>query len=170
MDATDLPATLATVWRVESPRVVARPVRIVGDIDTAEELAQETFVAAIEKWRRDGIPDNPAAWLHTTARFLAIDRIRRRDTQRTKYQRVAADLPQEGDIDVDHVIDGDLADDLLGLIFMSCHPILSPDARSALTLKLVCGLGTGEVAHAFLVPESTSLRAPSRTRAPAPTV
>jgi len=155
MESTDLPATLAAVWRVESPRVVARLARIVGDIDTAEELAQDTFVAAIEKWRQDGIPNNPAAWLNTTARYLAVDRIRRRDTQRNKYQQVAATVPKDGDIDIDHIVDGDLADDLLGLIFMSCHPILSPDARSALTLKLLCGLSTGEVARAFLVPEST---------------
>jgi RNA polymerase sigma factor (sigma-70 family) len=155
MEPTDLPSTLETVWRVESPRVVARLVRLVGDIDTAEELAQDTFVAAIERWRRDGIPNNPAAWLNTTARFLAVDRIRRRDTQRSKYQQVAATLPEEREIDIDQVVDGDLADDLLGLIFMSCHPILSPDARSALTLKLLCGLSTGEVARAFLAPEST---------------
>jgi RNA polymerase sigma factor (sigma-70 family) len=155
MDTTDLPATLTTVWRVESPRVVARLVRLVGEINTAEELAQDTFVAAIEKWRRDGMPNNPAAWLNTTARFLAVDHIRRRDTQRNKYQQVAATLPEDHEIDIDHIVDGDLADDLLGLIFMSCHPILSPDARSALTLKLLCGLGTGEVARAFLVPEST---------------
>jgi RNA polymerase sigma-70 factor (ECF subfamily) len=155
MESTDLPTTITAVWRVESPRVVARLARIVGDIDTAEELAQDTFVAAVEKWRRDGLPNNPAAWLNTTARFLAVDRIRRRDTQRSKYQQVAAALPKNDDIDIDHIIDGDLADDLLGLIFMSCHPILSPDARSALTLKLLCGLGTGEVARAFLVPEPT---------------
>jgi RNA polymerase sigma-70 factor (ECF subfamily) len=155
MDVIDLPATLATVWRVESPRVLARLVRFVGDIDTAEELAQDTFVAAIEKWRRDGLPNNPGAWLNTTARFLAVDRIRRRDTQRSKYQQVAATLPKDSALDIDHVVEGDLADDLLGLIFMSCHPILSPDARSALTLKLLCGLGTGEVARAFLKPEST---------------
>jgi RNA polymerase sigma-70 factor (ECF subfamily) len=155
MEAAELPATLTTVWRVESPRVVARLVRLVGDIDTAEELAQDTFVAALEKWRRDGIPKNPAAWLTTTARFLAVDLIRRRDTQRSKYRQVAATLPEGRDIDIDHIVDGDLADDLLGLIFMSCHPILSLDARSALTLKLVCGLGTEEVARAFLVPETT---------------
>jgi predicted RNA polymerase sigma factor len=155
MESTDLPATLAAVWRVESPRVLARLARIVGDIDTAEELAQDTFVAAIEKWRRDGIPNNPGAWLNTTARFLGVDRIRRRDNERSKYQQVAAALPKDGDIDIDHIVDGDLADDLLGLIFMSCHPILSPDARSALTLKLLCGLSTGEVARAFLVPEPT---------------
>lgn len=155
MKATDLPVRLATVWRVESPRVVARLARVVGDIDSAEELAQDTFVAALEKWGRDGVPDNPAAWLNRTARFLAIDRIRRRDTQRGKYQQVAATLPEDPEIDIDHVVEGELADDLLGLIFMSCHPILSPDARSALTLKLLCGLSTEEVARAFLAPEST---------------
>jgi RNA polymerase sigma-70 factor (ECF subfamily) len=155
VETTDLRAALATVWRLESPRVVARLVRLVGDIDTAEELAQDTFVAAFEKWRRDGIPDNPAGWLNTTARFLAVDRIRRRDTQRSKYQQVAATVPKDGEMDIDNIVDGDLADDLLGLIFMSCHPILSPDARSALTLKLVCGLSTAEVARAFLAPEST---------------
>ena len=81
---------MATLWRVESPRVIARLMRQVGDLDTAEELAQDAFVAAIEKWRHEGVPDNPAAWLNTTARFLAVDRIRRRDTQRGKYRLVAA--------------------------------------------------------------------------------
>lgn len=155
MDTTDLPATVEAMWRVESPRVIARLVRLVGDIDTAEELAQDTFVAALERWRRDGIPHNPAAWLTTTARFLAVDRIRRRDTQRHKYQQVAAMSSQTTEPDIDQIVDGDLADDLLGLIFMSCHPILSPDARSALTLKLVCGLNTSDVARAFLAPEPT---------------
>ncbi len=157
-ETSDLPATLAAVWRVDSPRLIARLVRLLGDIDTAEEVAQDTFVAAIEKWRRDGVPTNPGAWLHTTARFLAVDRIRRRDTQRTKYQQVAAaasDVTGDAQIDIDHMADGDLADDLLGLIFMSCHPILSPDARSALTLKLLCGLNTAEVARAFFAPEAT---------------
>ena len=129
--------------------------RQVGDLDTAEELAQDTFVAAIEKWRQDGVPDNPAAWLNTTARFLAVDRIRRRDVQRGKYQLVAASEPDTHEHDLDKIVDGDLADDLLGLIFMACHPILSPDARSALTLKLVCGLTTDEVARAFLTPVPT---------------
>jgi RNA polymerase sigma factor (sigma-70 family) len=155
MDTVDVDATLSTLWRVESPRVIARLARLVGDIDTAEELVQDTFVAALEKWRQDGVPNNPAAWLMTTARFLAVDRIRRRDTQRRKYQQVAATAPASTEPDIDQIIDGDLADDLLGLIFMSCHPILSPDARSALTLKLVCGLTTGDVARAFLAPEPT---------------
>jgi RNA polymerase sigma factor (sigma-70 family) len=155
MNAANVDATVATLWRVESPRVLARLARFVGDLDTAEELAQDTFVAAIEKWRKDGVPDNPAAWLHTTARYLAVDRIRRRDTQRSKVRLAAATSPQVVEHDLAELVDGDLADDLLGLIFMAAHPILSPDARSALTLKLVCGLDTEDIARAFLVPGPT---------------
>ena len=146
---------LAALWRVESPRMIARLMRLVGDLATAEELAQDAFVTAIEKWRQDGVPDNPAAWLTRTARFLAIDHIRRRDTLRDKYHLVAGSQPQTMGHDLDEIVDGDLADDLLGLIFMACHPILSPDARSALTLKLVCGLSTDDVARAFLTPAAT---------------
>ena len=152
---TSIDTTVAALWRVESARVIARLARLVGDVDTAEELAQDAFATAIEKWRSDGIPNNPAGWLHTTARYLAVDLIRRRDTQHGKYQRIAATSPQATEVDIDEVVDGDLADDLLGLIFMTCHPILSPDARSALTLKLVCGLSTEDVARAFLAPEPT---------------
>lgn len=155
MSTSSVDAMIATLWRVESPRLIARVGRLVGDLDTAEELAQDTFAAAIEKWRADGIPDNPGAWLTTTSRYLAIDRIRRRDTGRDKIRTVAATTPETTEIDVDRIIDGDLADDLLGLVFMSCHPLLAPDARSALVLKLVCGLTTGEVANAFLTPETT---------------
>jgi RNA polymerase sigma-70 factor, ECF subfamily len=155
MSAANIDATVATLWRVESPRVLARLARFVGDLDTAEELAQDTFVAAIEKWRQDGVPDNPAAWLHTTARYLAIDRIRRRDTNRNKVRLVAAANPQVVEHDLAELVDGDLANDLLGLIFIAAHPILSPDARSALTLKLVCGLATEDIARAFLVPGPT---------------
>jgi RNA polymerase sigma factor (sigma-70 family) len=151
----ELDQRLATLWRVESPRLIARLMRQVGDLDTAEELAQDTFVAAISKWRQDDVPDNPAAWLNTTARFLAVDRIRRRDTQRGKYHLVAVSQPQASELNLDDIVEGDLVDDLLGLIFMACHPILSPDARSALTLKLVCGLSTDEVARAFLLPAAT---------------
>ncbi|MGH8826984.1 MAG: sigma factor, partial [Jiangellaceae bacterium] len=151
----DLDQRLATLWRVESPRVIARLVRQVGDLDTAEELAQDAFVVAIEKWRQDGVPDIPAAWLNTTARFLAVDRIRRRDTQRGTYHLVAASQPQALEHDLNEIVEGHLADDLLGLIFMACHPILSPDARSALTLKVVCGLSTEDVARAFLTPAAT---------------
>ncbi len=147
----NLDQRVAAVWRVESPRLVARLTRLVGDLGEAEELAQDAFVTAIAKWRTDGVPDNPGAWLATTARYLAADHLRRRDAGRGKYRLVAADQPPT----VEPELDGDLADDLLGLIFMACHPILSPDARSALTLKLVCGLSTEDVARAFLVPEAT---------------
>jgi RNA polymerase sigma-70 factor, ECF subfamily len=155
MSAANIDATVAALWRVESPRVLARLARFVGDLDTAEELAQDTFVAPIEKWRQDGVPDNPAAWLHTTARYLAVDRIRRRDTHRDKVRVVAATSPQVVEHDLTEAVDGDLADDLLGLIFMAAQPSLSPDARSALTLKLVCGLATEDIARAFLVPGPT---------------
>jgi RNA polymerase sigma-70 factor, ECF subfamily len=151
----ELDQRVTTLWRIESPRMIARLMRLVGDLDTAEELAQDVFVAAIEKWRHDGVPDNPAAWLNTTGRFLAVDRIRRRDTQRGKYQLVAATQPQALAHDLDEIVDGDMAEDLLGLIFMACHPILSPDARSALTLKIVCGLSTDDVARAFLTAAPT---------------
>lgn len=154
-DRHSVDTTVSTLWRVESPRLIARLARLVGDVETAEELAQDTFVLAIEKWRRDGIPNNPAAWLHKGARFLAIDRIRRRDSQRDKYQQVAVNAPGAVEHDLDEIVDGDLAEDLLGLIFMVCHPILSPDARSALTLKLICGLDIEDVARAFLTPEAT---------------
>ncbi len=151
----ELDQRLATLWRVESPRMIARLMRQLGDLDSAEEIAQDAFMAAIEKWPQDGVPDNPAAWLSTTARYLAVDRIRRRDTQRGKYHLLAASQPQVTQPNLDEIVDGDLANDLLGLIFMACHPILSPDARSALTLKLVCGLSTDDVARAFLTPTST---------------
>lgn len=146
---------VAALWRVESPRLIARLMRQVGDLDTAEELAQDAFLAAVERWRTDGVPDNPAAWLTTTARFLAVDRIRRRDVGRDKYRLVAAAQPMALEHGIDEIVDGNLAEDLLGLIFMACHPILTPDARSALTLKLVCGLSTADVAGAFLVTPST---------------
>src|SRR6478735_11264983 len=103
--ADTLDQRLAALWRVESPRVIARLVRQVGDLDTAEELAQDVFVAAIEKWRQEGVPDNPAAWLNTTARFLAVDRIRRRDTQRGKYHLVAASQPPVVEHDLGESID-----------------------------------------------------------------
>ena len=146
--------------------MVARLARLVGDLDTAEELAQDTFVAAIEKWRVDGVPNNPGAWLNRTSHHLAVDRLRRRDTQRRRYRQVAATAPQSLEHDLDEIVDGDLAQDLLGLIFMSCHPVLSPDARSALTLKLVCGLSTEDVARAFLAPVSTVAQRIVRAKRP----
>jgi RNA polymerase sigma-70 factor, ECF subfamily len=154
MSTTDASVLLDAVWRLEAPRVTARLARLVGDLDTAEELTQDTFVAAMQRWERDGVPENPAAWLMTTARFLAIDLLRRRDTQRTKYQTIANSVDRQVAA-VDDEPDHALADDMLGLIFMACHPVLSPDARSALTLKFVCGLATPEIARAFVTSEAT---------------
>jgi RNA polymerase sigma-70 factor, ECF subfamily len=145
---------LETVWRLEAPRITARLTRLVGDLDTAEELTQDTFLTALQRWETSAIPDNPAAWLMKTARFLAIDLLRRRDTQRTKYQAIANTRPDLFEPD-DTIDDGPLGDDLLGLIYMACHPVLSPDARTALTLKHLCGFTTGEIAHAFLSNEPT---------------
>jgi RNA polymerase sigma-70 factor (ECF subfamily) len=149
-----LDARLAVVWRVESPRVIARLARMVGDLGTAEDIAQDAFVAAIEKWRAGGIPPEPAAWLHRTARYLAIDLIRRQDAQQVKYRQLAIGssvVPEPTELEEE----SRLADDLLGLIFMACHPVLSADAKSAMTLKLVCGLTTEEVSRALLVRQST---------------
>ena len=147
------PSALDAVWRLEAPRITARLVRLVGDLDTAEELTQDTFIAALQRWERDGIPDTPAAWLATTARFLAIDLIRRRDIQRSKYQIIAQTVAPAVDVDAGES-DEPVGDDLLGLIFMACHPILSPDARSALTLKYLCGLNNAEIARAFFTSEA----------------
>jgi RNA polymerase sigma factor (sigma-70 family) len=153
-EVSALEERLAAVWRAESPRLIARVARLVGDLSAAEDIAQDAFVAAIEKWRVEGLPPQPAAWLHRTARYLAIDRIRRQDAQQAKYRQLAArsDVVQPPE---ELPSDATLADDLLGLIFMACHPVLSADARSALTLKLVCGLTTEEVARALLTAQAT---------------
>ncbi|MDT4978092.1 MAG: hypothetical protein QOG98_3850 [Pseudonocardiales bacterium] len=154
-EAGALDARLAAVWRVESPRLIARLARLVGDLGAAEDIAQDAFVAAIQKWRADGIPTEPAAWLHRTARYLAIDRIRRQDAQQSKYRQLAAGRPDVAAEPTELEQESTLADDLLGLIFMACHPVLSADAKSALTLKLVCGLTTEEVSRALLTSQAT---------------
>ncbi|WP_367321307.1 RNA polymerase sigma factor [Streptomyces sp. HUAS ZL42] len=146
--------TVETVFRIESPRVVAAVARIVRDLGIAEELAQDALVAALEQWPRDGVPDNPGAWLTATARHRAVDLIRRRENYARKLQEIGRDLettaPPEEPSDPD-----DIDDDLLRLVFTTCHPVLSPEARIALTLRLLGGLTTPEIARAFLVPEAT---------------
>ncbi|MFJ3333694.1 RNA polymerase sigma factor [Streptomyces sp. NPDC086766] len=145
---------LETVFRLESPRVVAAVARIVRDVGIAEELAQDALVAALEQWPRDGVPDNPGAWLMTTARHRAVDLVRRRERYARKLAEIGRDLettsgPEEpsGPDDID--------DDLLRLVFTTCHPVLSAEARIALTLRLLGGLTTAEIARAFLAPEPT---------------
>ncbi|WP_306396571.1 RNA polymerase sigma factor [Telluria beijingensis] len=154
--------TIAAVWRIESGRINGSVARIVRDVGLAEELAQDALVAALERWPRDGIPDRPGAWLLTAARNGAFDLLRRDRSLREKLEQIGLDLEaQEALIVPDFVDDLDakardvVKDDLLRLMFTACHPVLSLDARLALTLKLLGGLATGEIARAFLVPEST---------------
>jgi RNA polymerase sigma factor (sigma-70 family) len=151
---SDIHGAIEAVWRIESPRLIAGLTRLVRDLGLAEELAQDALVAALEQWPVSGIPRNPGAWLMTTGKHRAIDRMRRTRLQERKYEQVGRDmeLHEEPEMDVE---DDDVGDDLLRLIFIACHPILSMEARVALTLRLLGGLTTEEIARAFLVPEST---------------
>ncbi len=153
---------IATVWRLESARITACVARVVRDIGVAEELAQDALVAALEHWPKDGVPDNPAAWLMTTAKRRALDHLRHRQMADARHEDIAADMEALGATHVPDFVDAldearqdDIGDDLLRLIFTACHPLLSTDARVALTLKLLGGLSTHEIARAFLVPEAT---------------
>ena len=155
-------AAIGAVWRIESAKIVAGVARLVRDIGLAEELAGDALVAALEHWPASGIPDNPGAWLMRTAKNAALDHLRREKSLREKCSQIAQDLEAlEAHIVPDFVDELDAArndpiqDDLLRLIFTACHPVLSTEARVALTLKLLGGLGTGEIARAFLVPEPT---------------
>ncbi|MGW2729530.1 RNA polymerase sigma factor [Streptomyces sp. NPDC001494] len=145
---------IETVFRLESPRVVAGVARIVRDVGLAEELAQDALVAALERWPRDGVPDNPGAWLMATARHRAVDLVRRRETYARKLAEVGRTLPDTVPAQEPADPDG-IDDDLLRLVFTTCHPVLSPEARIALTLRLLGGLTTAEIARAHLVPEAT---------------
>jgi RNA polymerase sigma factor (sigma-70 family) len=154
--ATDAHRAIEAIWRIESARLIAGLARVVGDIGTAEELAQDALVAALEQWPTEGVPDRPGAWLMATAKHRAIDLIRRRKTLERKHEEIGRDINRvQEDFDLDTAIDEDVGDDLLGLIFTACHPILSKDARVALTLRVLGGLTTDEIARAFLVPVST---------------
>jgi RNA polymerase sigma factor (sigma-70 family) len=147
------------VWRIESSRLIAALARLTGDLGLAEELAQDALVAALEQWPRTGAPPNPGGWLMTTARNRAIDAHRRRAVHQRKIQFLGRDLEDGHDPmadEVDDALDDHIGDDLLRLVFMACHPVLSMNARVALTLRCLAGLSTVEIARAFLVPESTA--------------
>jgi len=143
------------VWRIESARLIAGLARIVRDVGLAEELAQDALVAALEQWPQSGIPDNPGAWLMGTARHRAIDQLRRRTLLERKHEDLGREIAerQESAPDLAAAIDDDIGDDLLRLVFVACHPVLSREARIALTLRLLGGLTTEEIARAFLVAE-----------------
>jgi RNA polymerase sigma factor (sigma-70 family) len=146
------------VWRIESPRLIAALTRIVRDVGLAEDLAQDALVAALERWPRTGIPDNPAAWLMAAAKNRAIDLLRRNKLLDRKHQQIGYELESSRQLtpdDINAALDETIGDDLLRLIFISCHPILSPEARVALTLRLLGGLTTDEIARAFLLAEPT---------------
>ncbi|KVN41837.1 RNA polymerase subunit sigma-24 [Burkholderia pyrrocinia] len=153
---------IEAVWRIEAPKIIARAARVVRDVGVAEELAQDTLVAALEHWPVDGVPDNPAAWLMTAVKRRALDRVRQEALHAAKRDQLGHELdaldahvvPDIADALAD-ARDDDIGDDLLRLIFTACHPVLSTDARVALTLRLLGGLTTGEIARAFLTPEPT---------------
>jgi len=153
----DIHRQIEAVWRIESAKIIATVARIVGDIGLAEDLAQDALVVALEKWPATGVPDNPAAWLTATAKHRAIDAVRRNVTLESKVEVLRYDLEirQPADrADPDITPADDITDDLLRLIFTACHPVLSTEARVALTLRLLGGLSTGEIARAFLATES----------------
>jgi RNA polymerase sigma factor (sigma-70 family) len=156
--ATDPHRTIDAIWRIESASVIAGLARIVRDVGVAEELAQDALVAALERWPETGVPDNPGAWLMATARNRAIDFLRRGrllDRKHEELGREVAARQEPAAPDLEAAIDGDVGDDLLRLVFTACHPVLSAEARVALTLRLLGGLTTAEIARAFLVSEAT---------------
>ncbi|MFD8523551.1 RNA polymerase sigma factor [Streptomyces capillispiralis] len=140
---------------MESPRVIAGVTRVVRDVGIAEELAQDALVAALEQWPRDGVPDNPGAWLMATARNRAVDLVRRRENYARKLAEIGRERPAVTAAPDEPADPDDIDDDLLRLVFTACHPVLSAEARTALTLRLLGGLTTAEIARAFLVPEPT---------------
>jgi RNA polymerase sigma factor (sigma-70 family) len=155
MPPADVQRAIDAVWRIESARLIAGLARIVRDVGLAEDLAQDALVAALEQWPESGVPDNPGAWLMGTAKHQAVDRVRRRQVLERKYEELGREIQVSAEPDLDAALDDDIGDDLLSLIFAACHPVLSTEARIALTLRLVGALTTPEIARAFLVPEAT---------------
>ena len=155
--ATDTHRAIDAVWRIESPRLIAGLARIVRDVGVAEDLAQDALVAALEQWPESGVPDNPGAWLMAAAKHRAIDHFRRNTLLERKHEELGREFATREMVvpDLTSALDDDVGDDLLRLVFVSCHPVLSTEARVALTLRLLGGLTTVEIARAFLVPEPT---------------
>ena len=158
MTATDASRAIEAVWRIESAKLIASLTRMVGDVGAAEDLAQDALLIALEKWPKTGVPDNPGAWLMATAKHRAIDLVRRRKLLDRKHEEIVHEIDAlhlDGVAELDDTIDENIGDDLLRLVFIACHPILSTEARVALTLRLLGGLTTSEIARAFLASEST---------------
>lgn len=158
MSSSQIQRTIDTIWRIESAKILATVARIVGDIGVAEEVAHDAVVNALERWPESGIPDNPGAWLTTTAKRRAIDRVRRNTVLERKREELGRELEvqqDDGAGEFEAAPEDDVGDDLLRLIFVACHPVLSTEAQVALTLRLLGGLTTAEIARAFLVPKAT---------------
>src|SRR5205807_7924117 len=154
VNTTDTHGAIDAVWRIESAKLIAGLTRIVRDVGVAEDLAQDALVAALEQWPKSGVPDNPGAWLMATAKHRAIDRLRRSQLLERKHEELGRELEvKEMTVpDLEGALDDNVGDDLLRLMFISCHPVLSTESRVALTLRLLGGLTTDEIARAFLVP------------------
>src|SRR5690606_20937336 len=157
----DVRRTVEAVWRMESANLVIALTRLVRDVGLAEDLAQETFASALQQWPAEGVPENPAAWLMTVGRRRAIDLIRREQARAEKYAQIAADLGSQTGGETGGQSN---SDDMLSLIFVACHPVLSRESRAALTLRMVGGLSTDEIARAFLVPSATMGQRISRAK------
>jgi RNA polymerase sigma factor (sigma-70 family) len=158
MNASDTHRAIEAVWRIESARLIAGLARMTGDVGVAEDLAQDALVAALERWPESGVPDNPGAWLMATAKHRAIDALRRGKMLERKHETLGHELEagrQNPEQDLASALDDQVGDDLLSLIFTACHPVLSAEARVALTLRLLGGLTTDEIARAFLLPKAT---------------
>jgi RNA polymerase sigma factor (sigma-70 family) len=154
---TEIDRSIEAVWRIESAKLIAGLTRMVRDVGVAEDLAQEALLAALEQWPESGVPDNPAAWLMATAKHHAIDLFRRNQLLERKHEELGREMEAKelAMPDLESTLDDDIGDDLLRLVFISCHPVLSTEARVALTLRLLGGLTTDEIARAYLVPEAT---------------
>ena len=158
MSVAEIHRTIDAVWRIEAARLIASLARMLRDVGLAEELAQDALVAALENWPKAGVPDNPGAWLMATAKHRALDRLRREKLIERKHEQIGHDpdvLEAAHAADITETLDDDIGDDLLRLVFTACHPVLTIEARVALTLRMLGGLATGEIARAFLVPEAT---------------
>ena len=157
MTAADIHRAILAVWRIEQPRLITRLSRMLRDVPLAEEMTQDALLAALEHWPATGVPEKPGAWLMATAKRRALDHLRRTKMLARKHGMIACDMEQEQQVmpDLDSGLDDDIGDELLRLIFTACHPLLSREARAALSLRMICGLTTGEIARAFLLPEAT---------------
>jgi RNA polymerase sigma factor (sigma-70 family) len=157
MTEADIHRTILAIWRIEQPRLIAGLSRMLRDVPLAEDLTQETLLAALEHWSTMGVPEKPGAWLMAVAKRRALDHLRRGKMLAEKHEAIARDMAQEQQAmpDLDSALDDDIGDELLRLIFTACHPLLSREARAALALRMICGLTTEEIARAFLVPEPT---------------